>query len=124
MMKSKEVICVQCPLACRIQVEMAEDGTISGISNNRCKRGAEYAAQEVTNPVRILTSTVSIVTDDPEHPMLPVQTSAAIPQKLLLEAMKVIANTTVQAPVHYDQVLIPNIVGTGVDVVSTTEVLH
>ena len=56
--------------------------------------------------------------------MLPVQTSAAIPQKLLLEAMKVIANTTVQAPVHYDQVLIPNILGAGVDVVSTTEVLH
>ncbi|WP_295580830.1 DUF1667 domain-containing protein [uncultured Oscillibacter sp.] len=124
MMKTREVICVECPLACKIQVTMEDDGRIVRIENNRCKRGAAYAAQEVTNPVRVLTSTVSIVTEDQEHPMLPVQTSDAIPKKLLLEAMGVIAKTTVQAPVRYGQVLIPNLLGTGVDVVSTAEVNH
>ena len=123
-MKQQEVICVQCPIACRIDVSIDDAGQVASIENNRCKRGAEYAAQEVVNPVRILTSTVAIVTEDTEHPMLPVQSSAAIPRKLLLEAMKVISRTTVHAPVAYNQVLISNILNTGVDIVSTAEVLR
>lgn len=123
-MKKQNVICLQCPFACNITVSINDEGDICGYENNRCERGKEYARQEIECPVRVLTSTVAIETKDKEHPMLPVQTDGPIPKSSLFDAMEVICKIKVKAPIKYNEVIYPNIADTGIDLVSTFEVLE
>ena len=115
-MTTKELICVNCPMGCRVQVEM-EGQTILSVSGYTCPRGKEYAEQECVRPMRILTSTVRILNG--EHRVLPVITSADIPLDLMTDAMDVIRSITVEAPVEADQVLVQDLLHTGVDVIAS-----
>lgn len=119
----KEIVCLQCPFACRVEVVVDEDNKIISIENNKCARGEIYVRQEVINPVRVLTSTVSILSCDEEHPLLPVQTSEAVPKGMLKDMMKELANIVVKPPVRYKDVIVSNILNTGIDVIATSEVL-
>ena len=116
MTTTKELICVNCPMGCRVQVEM-EGQTILSVTGNTCPRGKEYAEQECIRPMRILTSTVRILNG--EHRVLPVITSSDIPLDLMAEAMDVIREITVEAPVEADQVLVHDLLHTGADVVAS-----
>lgn len=120
----KEVVCLQCPFACRIGAEIDEQGNILSITNNRCPRGKSFAEQEITNPVRVLTTTVRILSEDDEHPLLPVQTQNPISKDLLKKAMKELAKVTVKPPIKYGDVVMPNILNTGIDVIATFEILR
>jgi CxxC motif-containing protein len=119
----KEIICIQCPFACRIQVELDEDHQVSAINNYKCPRGLKYAKQEASNPVRTLTTTVKINSCDEEHPLLPVQTDGPVPKELLMEVMRVLAKIRVEPPIRFNEVILANILGTGVNVKATSEVL-
>jgi CxxC motif-containing protein len=119
----KEIICIQCPFACRIQVELDQDHQVIAVNNYKCQRGLEYAKQEACNPVRTLTTTVKINSRDEEHPLLPVQTDGPIPKELLMEAMRVLAKISVKPPVHYNEIVCTNILETGINVRATSDVL-
>ena len=82
-----------------------------------------YAKEEIINPRRVLTTTVRINSKDQLHPLLPVTTTGPIPKGLLKEAMLVLAEMELEAPVKYNDIVYPNILNTGVDVVATTEVV-
>ena len=69
--------CILCPNGCRLRYEA--DGSISG---NRCKRGAEYAIQERTTPMRTLTLTMRTE----NGALVSVRTDKPIPRESLLEA--------------------------------------
>ena len=56
-MEKRELICIGCPMGCPLTVQL-EDGEILSITGQTCKRGEVYARNEVTNPTRIVTSTV------------------------------------------------------------------
>ena len=58
-MEKRELICIGCPLGCMVTVEM-ENGEVKSVTGNTCKRGDDYARKEVTNPTRIVTSTVMV----------------------------------------------------------------
>ena len=58
-MEKRELICIGCPLGCMVTVEM-ENGEIKSVTGNTCNRGDDYARKEVTNPTRIVTSTVMV----------------------------------------------------------------
>ena len=45
------------------------------VTGNTCPRGAEYGINEVTNPVRVITSTVKV--KNGEIPVVPVKTKKA-----------------------------------------------
>ncbi|MCD6419973.1 MAG: DUF1667 domain-containing protein [Synergistetes bacterium] len=120
----KEIICLQCPLACRMTVELTESGEILSVSGNSCPRGEEYAEQEIKQPLRILTTTVRVLSKDIEHPRLPVRTQGLIPKVLLKKCMKTLASVEVRPPVRVGDVVLENILSTGVDVISTAEVLE
>lgn len=113
----KEIICTACPMGCRITVE-GNDGGITSIEGYTCGRGEQYGRQEFSHPVRILTTTVK--TDDGR--LLPVRSEKPLPKESLLSCMEEIKRTTVQAPVDRYQVIIPNIRGSGVDIVATGEI--
>ncbi len=109
----KTFTCVICPKGCSIQVETDGKNVVS-VQGNACKRGALYAENEVTNPVRTLTTTVT--TD--YGTLLPVKTTAPVPKAKLFEFMKIINQTTAKIPVEIGDVLIYNIGGSGADVVA------
>ena len=58
-MEKRELICIGCPMGCPLTVQL-EDGEILSITGQTCKRGEVYARNEVTNPTRIVTSTVMV----------------------------------------------------------------
>ena len=55
----KEMICIVCPMGCRMTAEQGEDGEIR-VTGNTCKRGERHAKAEFTCPMRRLTTTVKI----------------------------------------------------------------
>lgn len=117
-MEKKEMICIVCPVGCHMEV--VKDGTSKDgyeVSGNQCLRGKVYGIKEMRNPTRVLTSTVKIT--EGKLPRLPVTTKGAIPKELIMEAMKVINQVEVKAPVKVGKVIIKNLLDTGVDVVAT-----
>lgn len=97
---------------------METDGVdIQSISGYSCPRGREYAVHEVTNPLRMVTSTVKVRKG--EKPLLPVKTSKPIPKGLIMACMTEINKVTVTAPVQIGDVIIPNVMGTEADIVAT-----
>jgi len=114
----KEIICIICPKGCQIQVE-GEEKNIYSIKNNECSRGYEYAKTEFINPCRILTSSVHLEGNSRNgRKMLPVRSSKVISKKLLMSCMKEIKNKRVKAPVRLHQIIIPNILNTGANIIA------
>ena len=58
-MNERELICIGCPMGCPIVVKM-EDGKVTSVTGNTCPRGEAYARKEVTDPTRIVTTTVRV----------------------------------------------------------------
>lgn len=119
-MEKRELICVSCPIGCAITVEFDDNGEIVSVTGNTCKRGDSYARQECTHPERMLTSTVKVVGG--RLPVVPVKSSVPVPKEMLFDCMKEINKVTVKAPVHIGDVVLPNILDTGADIVATNEV--
>ncbi|MGI6484806.1 MAG: DUF1667 domain-containing protein [Tepidanaerobacteraceae bacterium] len=119
----RKVICLQCPLACCIVVSIYGD-EIMDIENYKCKRGIDFAKEEITNPTRILTTTVRIDSEDKDHPLLPVKTDKPIRKELLFKCMEYLAKVKIRPPVKFGEVIVKDILGTQVNIVSTTEVLR
>ena len=116
-MKTKELICVSCPIGCAVTVTLDDNNEVVSVTGNTCKRGDSYARQECTHPERMLTSTVKVTGS--RLPVVPVKSAKPVPKELLLDCMQVINRVTVQAPVHIGDVVLANILNTGVDIVAT-----
>lgn len=112
----KELICIKCPMGCHLKVN-TETKEVTG---NTCKRGSAYGISEVTNPTRVITTTMKV--ENGELPVVPVKTKDAIPKDLNFKAMDIINEIAVQAPIRIGDVLIKNILDTGIDVVATRNV--
>ena len=110
----KELICIVCPKGCHLKVDEQNGYAVTG---NACPRGAEYGKSELMHPTRVLTSTVKV--QGGLHRRLPVKTSAPIPKGLLMEAVRVLDTVQLEVPVAMGQVVVHNVLGTGVDVVAT-----
>lgn len=118
-MEKKELICIGCPLGCVVNVEL-EDGVIKDISGYSCKRGVTYAQKEITNPMRIVTSTIKV--EGGKKPLVSVKTKQSVPKNKIFSCMEEIRCTTVKAPITMGDILIENVAGTGVEVVATKDV--
>ena len=118
-MEGKEIICVSCPKGCRITVQN-RGKEITFITGNDCSKGIKYAEEEFINPLRILPTTVKVISG--ELPLVSVKTEKAIPKRLLLKAMVEIAKIEVNAPVKIGQVIKDDLMGTGVSLVATRNV--
>lgn len=113
----RELICISCPKGCHLKV----DETSLTVTGNSCPKGAEYGVNEVTNPVRIVTTTVKV--DGGEAPVVPVKTEKAIPKGLIMKCMEEINKVTIKAPAKIGDVVIKNVLQTGIDIIVTKNVL-
>ena len=112
----KDLVCIVCPRGCRLTVDEAQDYKVTG---NGCPRGAEYGRTELQNPTRTLTTTVCVAGG--LYPRIPVKTSRAIPKGLLMDAMAEVAKVRLVAPVRRGQVILPDLLGTGADLVASRD---
>ncbi|MEF9942319.1 MAG: DUF1667 domain-containing protein [Lachnospiraceae bacterium] len=118
-MEQRELTCIGCPMGCALMVEI-EQGKVIKVSGNTCPRGDTYAHKEITNPTRIVTSTVMV--NGGSVDMISVKTKEDIPKNKIFECVKALKGITVNAPVHIGEVIVSNVAGTGVDVVATKNV--
>lgn len=95
-----EVICTVCPKGCHLQVDEQNGYAVTG---NACARGQAYGKKELTNPTRVITSTVRI--KGAQIPRLPVKTNVDIPKGAIFAAMGVLDGLTLDAPVHVGDVV-------------------
>ena len=116
-MEKIEMICINCPLGCSLTVE--RDGDNFKVSGNTCPRGEKYAVNELTHPVRTLTTTVAVA--NREGAYLPVKTAKPISKGKLFEAMALVNSTKAQAPVKIGDVIIENMLGEA-DLVAASDV--
>ena len=112
-----KMICINCPRGCELDVERAADGTIT-VAGHACPRGETYGRAEATNPTRMVTGLVKVAGS--RRP-LPVKTRTAIPKRLISDVTNLLANTTVIPPKRIGDVIVPDVCGTGVDVVATAD---
>ena len=118
MAENKRITCIVCPQGCNITVE-GDGEQIRSMSGHECKRGETYARDEFTHPLRILTSTIKV--SGSTVPLVAVRTDKPIPKELLFRGMEEIRNVQAVVPVKRGDVIIPNMLGTGADLIATGE---
>ena len=118
-MEIKKLTCINCPVGCSLKVELDGENVIC-VSGNTCRRGEIYARKEVTNPTRIVTSTVKVVNGT--SGTVSVKTKEDIPKEKIFACVQALRGIEVQAPVHIGDVILENVAETGVDIVATRNV--
>ena len=118
-MKTVNLICIGCPLGCPLTVEM-EGNEVKSVAGNTCPRGDAYAKKELTNPTRIVTSTVRVAGG--KLAMVSVKTESDIPKGKIFDCVKALKDVEVIAPVKIGDVIVENVAGTGVNVIATKNV--
>ena len=113
---NRELICIGCPMGCHLTVTVEKNEVIE-VAGNTCPRGAAYARNESTNPVRMLTTTVNI--RGAMYPLLSVRTTKPIPKTMLKESVNYLREIQLKAPVQAGQVIVKNILNTGADIIAT-----
>ena len=108
-------ICTTCPKGCMLNVVRDGDTFIQITAG--CKRGKDYAKQELTDPRRMVATTVKV--NHGLHPLIPVYTSAPFPKPKIQDLLAEIRKVHVEAPIKMDQVLLENVLDSGIDVLSS-----
>jgi CxxC motif-containing protein len=119
MVEEKKLVCIACPIGCHMTVTL-EDKKVINVEGNTCKRGAEYAKAECTNPTRILTTTMKV--NNGIVPLVSVKSNKPLPKGLLFDCMKVINSVKLEAPMKIGDIGVENILDTGVNIVLTRDV--
>ena len=118
-MNTVNLICIGCPLGCPLTVEM-EGKEVKSVTGNTCPRGVAYAQKELTNPTRIVTSTVRVAGG--KLAMVSVKTQSDIPKDKIFDCVKALKDVELVAPVKIGDVVVENVAGTGVNVIATKNV--
>lgn len=117
--KAAEMVCIVCPMGCRLKSEFNGDGSVR-VTGNTCARGEKYAAEELTNPVRTVTTSVPV--SGGHTALLSVKTKNPVPKASIPGVLRELKGVRVAAPVKVGDVVLPDAAGTGVDVVATRSV--
>lgn len=117
--------CTTCPSECLLSVEVERDAdsnvaAVHSVTGNSCPRGDKFAHQELTCPMRVLTTTVAVSSGD--EALLPVRTAEAIPLAPHAQAMAIIRGLVVEAPIHMGDVILPNLLDTNINLVASMDI--
>ncbi|MBE5971310.1 MAG: DUF1667 domain-containing protein [Lachnoclostridium sp.] len=116
---NRTLTCIICPNGCELEIAYEGDQILS-VTGNKCPKGAEYAEQEIKNPMRTIASSVAL--EGGAMPLVSVRLTGPIPKAKIMDVMAVIRESTVKAPVKIGDVVIADVLGLGVDVVATRNV--
>lgn len=127
---NRTLTCIICPNGCELEITYENEMTGSALENslsaaitvtgNKCPRGITYAEQEIKNPMRTIASSVRL--EGGTMPLVSVRLTGPIPKAKIMDVMALIQKATVKAPVKIGDVVIPDVLGLGCDVVVTRNV--
>lgn len=117
--------CTTCPSECLLTVKVECDANgavveVHSVTGNNCPRGDRFAHQELTCPMRVLTTTVVVSGGDER--LLPVRTAEAIPLALHAQAMDLIRGLVVNAPIHMGDVVLENLLDTKINLIASMDI--
>ena len=113
----RNLICIICPRGCALTADITDSGVT--VTGNACPKGAEYAINECTNPVRTVTATVRV--SNRENTMVSVKTASPVAKGAMMDVMTYLRSVQVDAPLSIGQIIASNICGA--DIVVTKDVL-
>jgi len=121
-MNERAMTCILCPNGCELHVTWAEEPSPATVSvdGNLCPKGLTYAIDELTHPMRTLTTSVRV--RDGVQRLASVKTTTTIPRDALPVVRSALRSIELRAPVAIGDVVLPDAAGTGVDVIVTRAV--
>jgi CxxC motif-containing protein len=117
MVETMSMICITCPKGCTLDV--THDGQIVVKVDKGCKRGAEYVQRELTDPRRMVASTVKVAGG--LHPLVPVYTEAPFPKPRIRELLAELRQVLLIAPVQGGTVVLADALGTGINIIASRD---
>jgi CxxC motif-containing protein len=111
--------CVLCPVGCELEVCKDETGELD-VRGNQCDKGVPFAVEEILHPKRNLATSVPV--RGTVATMVSVRLSGRVAREMIFPILAEIARLRPEAPVRRGQVLIADVLGTGVDVIATRTV--
>jgi CxxC motif-containing protein len=120
MPETTKVICITCPKGCRLDVTR-EGATVLKVENCGCKRGEDYVKAELSDPRRMVATTVRI--KGGIHPLMPVYTDKPFPKPRIRELLDALRTVELIAPVRTGEVVVEDMLGTGIDILASREML-
>ena len=118
MVEKKKLICVSCPVGCELEVTLENDEILE-VEGNTCKLGLDYAEQELFDPRRMVATTVKV--KNGYHPLVPVYTEKPVPKPKIFDVLSEIRKVEVEAPIKINDVIIEDVVGTGINVIASRD---
>lgn len=123
--KTLQFNCTTCPFECLLTVEVERDANgavaaVRSVTGNNCPRGDKFAHQELTCPMRVLTTTVAVSGGD--EALLPVRTAEAIPLTLHAQAMDLIRGLVVEAPIRMGDIVLEDLLNTNIDLIASMDI--
>lgn len=115
-MKERILTCIVCPRGCTLRVRLDDSSQVLRVEGNACLRGVGYAEDECTHPRRTVTSTVRTE----KGRVVAVKTDGAVPKELVFEVMKRINSVTAPDTLDIGDIVIEDVLGTGINVVATS----
>jgi CxxC motif-containing protein len=119
---TKEFTCIVCPNGCSIVADVEGEGApvVARVRGNACKRGTEWARQEIEDPRRTISS--SIVVSGGDFPLASVRTNRPVPLARIGDIMREIRRAALVAPVAIGDVAIRSPAGCDTDIIVTRAV--
>ena len=115
--KESDLICFNCPIGCGMNVKN-ENGNLI-VTGNKCPKGVQYAKEELTNPKRNITTSIRV---NGKTEMLSVKSRNPIEKAKIMDVIKEIKKAQAVAPIKIGDIILPNVLGTGVDIVATRNI--
>jgi CxxC motif-containing protein len=114
--EQSKMLCITCPKGCTLTVTHSGE-TVLKVEGGGCKRGTDYAAAELTDPRRMVATTVRL--SGGAHPLLPVYTRKPFPKPRIPNLLTALRQLELHAPVSMGQVVLADALGTGIDVIAS-----
>lgn len=116
----QQLTCLNCPFRCKIDVEYDED-SIFAIEGNNCERGFRFVLDSLNLPKRNLSVYVKVENSSVQK--IKVTTSHPINRDLIPDLEDMLGKITLQAPVKPGDLVLANVLDSGVDIISTEQAL-
>jgi len=111
--------CVLCPVGCELEVRNDPAGGLQ-VQGNQCDKGVPFALEEILYPKRNLATSIPV--KGTATKMVSVRLSGPVARELIFPILAEISKLRPEAPVRRGQILIDDVLGTGVDVIATRTV--
>ncbi|MCL2610945.1 MAG: DUF1667 domain-containing protein [Defluviitaleaceae bacterium] len=113
-----ELICIGCPVGCLLQADTRDKDDIK-ISGNACKIGIDYGIKEITDPRRIVTSSVSVNTPNGNY-IVSLKTNGDVPKNHIFDVLEEMKKLQLKAEdAKIGNIVIKNVLGLDADIVVT-----